>query len=272
MPDEPNYTLGHGDHLVDAFGLRGVGHEAQFVVPYLRSGMSVLDCGCGPGTITAGLAGCVSPGRVVGIDISGRQFDIGRKLALQKGIATIDFREGDVTNLEFEDGSFDVVFAHGVLYHLADPSAALTEMCRVLVEGGLLGIRDADESGSLVGPADELVQRGCSAVVEAWRLNGTDPFFGRRQLGLVRRAGCEPLHFSASYDNYTRGAQTRGLAEFIAELLQQPHMCDPLVESGWTDPEELQRMRDAIVAWGAAEDAFYCRARCETVARKRFSP
>ena len=49
-------------------------------------------------------------------------------------------------------------------------------------------------------------------------------------------------------------------------------MCDPLVESGWTDPEELQRMRDAIVAWGAAEDAFYCRARCETVARKRFSP
>ncbi len=49
-------------------------------------------------------------------------------------------------------------------------------------------------------------------------------------------------------------------------------MCDPLVESGWTDPEELQRMRDAIVACGAAEDAFYCRARCETVARKRFSP
>lgn len=83
---------------------------------------------------------------------------------------------------------------------------------------------------------------------------------------------CDPLHFSASYDNYTRGRRRGGLAAFIAELLQQPHMCDPLVESGWTDPEELQRMRDAIVAWGAAEDAFYCRARCETVARKRFSP
>ena len=59
MPDEPNYTLGHGDQLVDAFGLRGVGHEAQFVVPYLRSGMSVLDCGCG----TTNCASCPTPRR-----------------------------------------------------------------------------------------------------------------------------------------------------------------------------------------------------------------
>lgn len=271
MPDEPNYTLGHGDRLVGAFGLRGVGQEAQFIVPYLRPGMSVLDCGCGPGTITVGLAECVTPGRVVGVDISGDQFDIGRTLAVQKGIAAIDFRQGDVMNLEFDDESFDVVFAHGVLYHLADPHTALAEMRRVLIEDGLLGIRDSDEGGSLIGPADGLVQRGCAAVVEAWRLNGTDPYFGRRQLGIVRGAGFEPVHFSASYDNYTSGAQTRGLATFITELLRQPHMCDPLVNSGWTGPEELHRMREAIMAWGAAEDAFYCRARCETVARKVLS-
>jgi len=273
MPDEPNYTLGHGDRLVGAFGLRGVSHEAQFIVPYLRPGMSVLDCGCGPGTITVGLAECVTPGRVVGVDISGDQFDIdiGRKLAVQKGIAAIDFRQGDIANLEFDDESFDVVVAHGVLYHLADPQTALTEIHRVLIEDGLLGIRDTDEGGSLIGPADELVQRCCAAVVEAWRLNGTDPFFGRRQLGVVRGAGFEPVHFSASYDNYTSGAQTRGLAAFIAELLRQPHMRDPLVNSGWTGPEELHRMREAIAAWGSAEDAFYCRARCETVARKALS-
>lgn len=272
MPKEPNYTLGHGDRLVGAFGLRGVSQEARFIVPYLQPGMSVLDCGCGPGTITVGLAECVAPGHVVGVDISGDQFEIGRKLAVQKGVATIDFRLGDITNLEFADESFDVVFAHGVLYHLADPDAALAEMRRVLVDGGLLGIRDSDEAGTLVGAADTLVERCFAALVEAWRLNGTNPYFGRTHLALVRAAGFEPLHFSASYDNYSTRAQTRDLAKFIVELLEQPHMSNPLVDTGWTTSGELQQMREAFLAWGSAEDAFFSRARCETVARRVAPP
>ena len=34
-----------------------------------RSGMTLLDCGCGPGTLTLGLAAAVAPGQVVGIDL-----------------------------------------------------------------------------------------------------------------------------------------------------------------------------------------------------------
>jgi 2-polyprenyl-3-methyl-5-hydroxy-6-metoxy-1,4-benzoquinol methylase len=70
MPDQPNYTLGHGHRLVTAFGQRTSAREAQFILPYLESGMDLLDCGCGPGAITVGLAEHVAPGRVVGIDIS----------------------------------------------------------------------------------------------------------------------------------------------------------------------------------------------------------
>ena len=269
MSDKPNYTLGHGDRLVAAFGLRDRDREAQFIVPYLEPGMTVLDCGCGPGTITVGLAELVAPGHVIGVDISSAQFEIGRKLAAERGIASVSFREGDVTDLEFEDGSFDVVFAHGVLYHLSDPHVALTEMRRVLRQEGLLAIRDSDEGGSLVAPAGAMVERFCSAVTEAWRLNGTDPFFGRRHRALVRAAGFDPLHFSASYDNYTTAAETRGLAKFTVALLRQPHMSTPLLESGWTTSEELQQMCAAFEAWGANPDAFFSRARCETVARKR---
>jgi ubiquinone/menaquinone biosynthesis C-methylase UbiE len=49
---------------------RTVETNASFVPPHLRPGLSVLDCGCGPGSITVGLAGRVAPGQVVGIDVA----------------------------------------------------------------------------------------------------------------------------------------------------------------------------------------------------------
>ena len=48
---------------------RTVATSAGFLVPYLRSGMRLLDCGCGPGSITVGLAEVVAPGETIGYDI-----------------------------------------------------------------------------------------------------------------------------------------------------------------------------------------------------------
>src|SRR3712207_7201034 len=47
---------------------RTAADAAAFLLPHLRPGMRLLDAGCGPGTITVGLAGAVQPGEVVGID------------------------------------------------------------------------------------------------------------------------------------------------------------------------------------------------------------
>ncbi|HMN31022.1 MAG TPA: class I SAM-dependent methyltransferase, partial [Caldilineaceae bacterium] len=56
-----------------AFPRRTAEQQAAFLLPHLQAGMALLDCGCGPGSITIGLAKGVAPGRAVGIDIDASQ-------------------------------------------------------------------------------------------------------------------------------------------------------------------------------------------------------
>ena len=51
---------------------------------------------------------------------------------------------GDVHALDFPDHTFDVVHAHQVLQHVADPVTALREMRRVTKPGGVIAVRDSD--------------------------------------------------------------------------------------------------------------------------------
>jgi SAM-dependent methyltransferase len=101
-----------------------------FLLPELRPGLSLLDCGCGPGVITVGLARIVSPGEVHGVDLFDEQFTDAKRRAEDEGVATT-FRRASVYELPFEDDDFDVVFANALLEHLAEPVAALREMRRV---------------------------------------------------------------------------------------------------------------------------------------------
>jgi SAM-dependent methyltransferase len=94
------------------------------------------------------------------------------------GIDTVSFEQGDLTDLCFDDGSFDAVFAHGVLYHLSNLQAALAEVSAYFRPGGILGIQDTDEGGTLLAPRSPQLERAYLALVEALRRNGSDPYLG----------------------------------------------------------------------------------------------
>lgn len=98
--------------------------------------MTVLDCGCGPGTITLDLAEFVYPGDVTGIDIAPIQIKTAKTLQSQRKIQNVRFEIGDVNALEFPDELFDIVFAHGVIEYLEDPVHAFKEIRRVLTNDG----------------------------------------------------------------------------------------------------------------------------------------
>ena len=68
-----------------------------------------------------------------------------RRIGHENGISADVLVEGDATHLDFEDGSFDVVSAFGVLHHVEDPSVVLAEMLRVAKVG--IFVSDANRYG-----------------------------------------------------------------------------------------------------------------------------
>ena len=114
-----------------------------------RSGMTLLDAGCGTGNFSLKLArqGC----HVLGVDISPDMLSIARHKAEQEQLS-IEFLEMDLYDLHFADHSFDGVFTMAAWEFIKDEERAFAEMYRVLKPGGklLLGTINLDSPwGSL---------------------------------------------------------------------------------------------------------------------------
>src|SRR5262245_2831029 len=137
---EAVYTHGHHSAVLRSHRSRTARNSAGYLLGHLRPGIDLLDVGCGPGTMTADLAALVDPGRVVAIDTADDILAGAREVAADRGLDNVEFALGDVNALEFDDHTFDVVHAHQVLQHLADPVAALVELRRVCRPGGIVAV------------------------------------------------------------------------------------------------------------------------------------
>ena len=87
------YTHGHHESVLRSHRWRTAENSAAYLLPHLKPHMRVLDIGCGPGTITAGLAGYVPDGHVTGIDAAPDIVEQARELTA--GRENIDFTTGD---------------------------------------------------------------------------------------------------------------------------------------------------------------------------------
>lgn len=125
----------------------------------LRSGMRVLDAGCGAGVHLGLLAERIAPGgRVVGLDIDATALGLAADLwsdSIDTGVIALE--EGNLNCLPFDEDSFDAVWSSLVLHHEADPVPMLAGLRRVTTPGGIIAILDGDSHGSfplLPWPAD----------------------------------------------------------------------------------------------------------------------
>src|SRR5581483_3237485 len=103
----------------------------------LPAGARVLDAGCGAGRDSDLLH------RLEGLDVTGLDLSVGLLEVARRKFPDIDFVEGDLLDLPFEDRSFDGIWSNTSLLHLetvVDVKHALAEMKRVLRPGGILHI------------------------------------------------------------------------------------------------------------------------------------
>jgi ubiquinone/menaquinone biosynthesis C-methylase UbiE len=197
--------------------------HAAFFAPLLATGIKILDCGCGPGSITLDLARTVRPGQVIGIDFASEQFGPAIQTAVEEGLRA-SFQKADVYDLPFEQETFDAVFAHGLLSHLNEPHKGLLEVRRVLKRGGLVGLRDADWGGALVYPSDPVVDAALGQFLQAIKASGGNPEMGRRLGTLLREAGFGDVRMSASFEVYDPMIAARYLASFTGDHPIAPNL------------------------------------------------
>jgi SAM-dependent methyltransferase len=209
------YTPGHSANATAFMAARSLSSHGEFIRPYLKPGMKALDCGCGPGAISIGLAEAVGPsGRVIGIDFGESQIEV----AKTRATPNLTFRVASVYELPFEDNKFDLVFSHALFEHLAEPVRGVSEIRRVLRPGGVVGLCSPDWGGFILSPTDDRVEGAISRYRALQEKNGGETRAGRHLGSWLEAGGLITERMQARYECYP---DSRLIAEYLALQLEQ---------------------------------------------------
>ncbi|MFQ5353007.1 MAG: methyltransferase domain-containing protein [Dehalococcoidia bacterium] len=264
------YTHGHHASVVAQHKRRTADADAAYLLPHLRPGMRVLDVGCGPGTITQGLAAAVAPGgEAVGMDAVPEIVDEAAKHAAPGGAARLRFQTGDVYALPFEAGSFDVVHAHQLLQHLTRPVEALREMRRVAKRGGLIAVRDADYGSMIPWPSTPALEKFFNVYMAVAARNGAEARAGRFLRAWCLEAGLPDLEFSGTAVVMTEPDEVRNWGYSWAERTVHSNVGRHALEYGIASRAELAEIAAAWRSWADEPAAFFTFTHVEVLASVR---
>jgi SAM-dependent methyltransferase len=127
----------------DAAAESFAGVANPFALGALAPGERVLDLGSGAGTdslVASQMVG--NEGSITGVDMTPEMLAKARAAASTMNVANVEFVEGEVESLPFEDGTFDVVISNGVIDLVPDKDAVFSEIYRVLAPGGRIQVAD----------------------------------------------------------------------------------------------------------------------------------
>ena len=243
----PDYTMGFSAEFLATMRRYTAEANAAYLLPYLRPGLRLLDFGCGLGTISSGLAKAVAPGEMHGIDMEASQIDLARSLAEVRGQDNATFHVGDVTDLPFADGYFDVAHCHNVLTHVPDTAAVLAEVKRVLKPGGILGCRELICASSFTYPEFGALRQSWEVFEDLVAADDGHPQIGKDLKTHFVAAGFTNVRVTASVTLYSDPADVAHIHSLIKTWFLTPEIAEAAIKYGAMTAE----LRDAI---GAAYD------------------
>ena len=211
----------------------------------IRPGMRVLDLGCGAGDVTFVAANLVGPGGfVVGVDRSPQALARARLRAGQRGLAQVQFVEGDLDD-PAPGGPFDAIVERLVLWTVPDAATLLRRQATVLRPGGLVVPIEEDLSTIRSLPETAFGTQVKSWLVEAFAKAGMS-MVGSRLWAIIQEAGLRPVGMIGVQPHFGPGDEAG-----IAFLVETMRIAEPLiVGTGVATAEEIgmdtfeQRLRD----------------------------
>ena len=244
-------------------------HQAAFVLPYLKPGMNLLDVGCGPGTITLGLADRVKPGPVTGIDHDKINIESAEKIAVKKNITNVSFRMADAFTLPFKENSFDAVFENNLFVHLSDRAIdSAREIFRVLKNGGFFAARDADADSVVWGNQNETLKE-FDKIFYLWQQSrGSEITIGKKLPVILREAGFINTIKTVSADTKGDPESVKSHAGIIISLLEGP-LKKFIVDNNLGDSFFLGYLKENFISWGEHPDSFFANVHVEVIGWKQ---
>lgn len=182
-----------------------IGHDRVTDHLDIAPGARVLDAGCGTGWVTRLMARAAPEAQVTGLDLTAAFIDHARQVAADERMSNVAYEVGDVCEMPFDDGQFDLVWSQLVLFFLPRPEQAIAEFARVLKPGGTVKVIVTDGIFEDLWPerADlsDAIRRFRDGVLHRWRLP--------RIPEMLRNAGLTGISVEADVDrvySFTGGA------------------------------------------------------------------
>jgi len=232
----------------------------------LARGMSVLDVGSGPGTLTMEIARRVSPGHVVGMDVNAEMVHAAEAASPPGEIPNLVFYAADIRDSSW-DGEFDLVNAARMLQWLPDPERAVVRMARAAVPDGRVVLRDYDHT--LAEWRDEPVEwKRFYAAFLRWRADGgLDNAIATRLVALAESAGLVDLEVTPQVATVRTGSpdffRAAGMWRMVIDSRGRQ-----MVAAGALSEAERRAALDAYTEWMQMPNATYTSHESCLVARR----
>ena len=212
--------------LPEAATLASLGCGNPTAVADLHEGEVVLDLGSGGGIDVILSATRVGPsGTAFGLDMTDEMLALARQNAREAEVANVHFLKGVIEEIPLPAGSVDVVISNCVINLSTDKAAVLTEIARVLVPGGRIGISDVVAEDGL--SAAERAERGSFVGCIAGALSKGEYEAGLEAAGFERIS----VEFTHRVADGMHGAIIKAVKTNEAGLHRLP-MIGPAAKSG----------------------------------------
>jgi len=220
----------------------------------LKDGMSVLEVGSGPGCVTEWLSKLIPNGSITALEIDPILVSYAQQSLEGKLQCSCTFAEGDVTEMDFPDNTFDFAYARLVIVHIPDPVKAVkavNEIMRVLKPGGKLLLAEGDYAfNSISNPLVPEVEEIREKIA---RFKGGRDTSARRCWYILNKVGFQNINLEALVFH----SGEKGLDWYYPQF--DPGRIKALIKLGILTEEDYETYCAAIERFQSSEEAFFMR-------------